>query len=685
MTSWRARRQRPSNRAVVCAALALLASGPTVRGAEAPANALLITLDTFRGDYLGANGSRRGATPCLDRLAAAGANFTRARAQVPLSLPSHASILTGLNPRSHGLRDNGAGALAGAATTLAEVLHAGGYVTAAFVGSFVLDHRFGLDQGFDHYDDNVAAEPSMLERVEAERDGGEVVAAFEDWLAEHLPALPGEPEAPPFLAWIHLYDPHAPYAAPEPFRDRYRGDPYAAEIAYTDALVCRAVAALEARGGLDRTLVAVVGDHGEGLGEHRETTHALLIYNSTLHVPMLLWAPGLVPAAAVPDLVRTIDLAPTLLDYLGQAAGLGEGVSLRSRIEGRRAGAAPPPELAAASESLYGDRHLGWSPLFGLEEGRFRFIEAPEPELYDLERDPGETRNLFAEQPETARRLAERLATLLPGEPEPAKRPDPALDEEAMAQLRSLGYLAGSGPRTAAAAPADPKRKIGVWERLQLGMGLYGRGDYRGSARELEDVLQSERDIPLLYEYLASSYVRLEAWDSFERLHELARARGIESAAVYLDLGRLHARRGSPAAAEAAFERALALEPMSVNPRQELGELYRASGRHRQALDAYRAALAINPGYVFAWNGLGVTLSATGEPTAALAAFERAAELAPNDARGLLNLAVQLERMGRRQEALRRYERALELAGGDGSSQAWVAASEAIRRLRPER
>lgn len=672
-------------RAAFFAVWGAMAAVSIAGAAQARPNVLLITLDTFRGDHLGANGSKRAETPCLDRLSAEGANFTRARAQVPLTLPSHASIMTSLFPHSHGVRNNGVAALGSEATTLAEVLQAEGYATAAFVGSFVLDHRFGLDQGFDHYDDHVAVDPAMLERPEAERDGGKVVRAFGSWLTEHSGARSQATEPDPFFAWIHLYDPHAPYEAPEPFRSRYQGNAYAAEIAYTDSLVCRAVAVLESEGVLDDTVIAVVGDHGEGLGEHRETTHSLLIYNSTLHVPMLIRAPGVVPVGSVPDLVRTIDLAPTLLDYLGLGNEFGEGSSLRSDpAEADR----PLSEalLPGLSESLYGAQTLGWSPLFGLEEGRFHFIQAPEPELFDLERDPGEVRNVFGEHPEVGRRLASRLESmLLGGSGAVAGTPEIVLDPSEIEKLRSLGYLAGSAAKSPQAGVIDPKTKIEVWERLQRGIGLYSRGEHEKAAQEFEGVLRTERDMPLLYEYLSASYVRLEAWEKFERLHQLAGARGVESAAMHLDRGRRDASRGDADRAESAFERARALEPLSVTAHYELAELYRAEGRLAEAVDVYRQALAINPAYAFAWNGLGAALSGfEGRQTEALDAFERAVEFAPNDPRGILNLAVQLERMGRRDEALARYRQCLELAHASQWPQARDAAAAGVRRLQNE-
>ncbi len=289
---------------------------PQISAAKPKPSLLLITIDTLRADALSCNGSKKVSTPQLDLLARGGVNFTRARSSVPLTLPAHASIMTGNYPPVHGVRDNGTYRLAEEQVTLAEVLDRQGYETAAFIGAFVLDRNFGTAQGFDVYDEGSWGAADTLGNLAAERNAKAVYDAFSKWLE-------GRAGGEPFFVWIHLYDPHAPYIPPEPYRTQYADDPYAGEVAYSDAMVGRIVEDLRSRGLLDSTLVAVVGDHGEGLGEHGEQTHSLLIYNSTIHVPMLLYLPGLIPSGkTVAQLTRTIDLAPTILDYLGVSLDL---------------------------------------------------------------------------------------------------------------------------------------------------------------------------------------------------------------------------------------------------------------------------------------------------------------------------------------------------------------------------
>ncbi|MDX1642789.1 MAG: sulfatase-like hydrolase/transferase [Thermoanaerobaculia bacterium] len=639
-------------------------------------NLLLVTLDTVRADALGVNGNAAAATPRLDALAASGVNFTRARSPVPLTLPAHASLLTGNLPPLHGVRDNGSYRLSDEELTLTELLRQRGYRTAAFVGSFVLDRRFGLAQGFETYDDRTWSEPAELESLEAERRGEEVYAAFARWLG-------GYSGAQPFFAWIHLYDPHAPYVPPEPFASRFADDPYAGEVAYTDRVLGSILDAVAARGLAGRTVVAVVGDHGEGLGEHRESTHSLLIYNSTLHVPMIVAAPGRIPAGRRVDrLTRTLDLAPTLLDYLGVATALGEARSLRAWIEPETEtrGGEPDPVY---SESLYAWLHLGWSPLRGLETERYRLIEAPRPELYDVVADPGETVDLAAERPDDLRRLRRRLAELEEAFPPPvvaAVRRE--LDGETAARLRSLGYLSTAAPAGRADVAIDPKETIETWERIQQGIALFGRGRHAEAAALFESVLETGGPLPLAHEYLGASYMALERWEEALDAYRRALAAGVDSVRLRLDLARLALGRGEVEEARRELERALALDAASVEALHLSADLERRAGRAARAERLYRRALEINPDYLYSWNGLGMLAAGRGDGEAALTAFRRAVAIAPGAAEPTFNLAVQLERMGRLGQARAVYRRVIELTAGEAQSEPrHRAAVDALARL----
>jgi arylsulfatase A-like enzyme/Flp pilus assembly protein TadD len=631
-----------------------------------PRNVVLITIDTLRADYVGYSGSGKVETPNLDRLAANGVAFTQARSPVPLTLPSHASLLTAAYPPAHGVRVNGRDRLSETSETLAETLKGKGYETAAFVSSFVLDRRFGLSQGFDVYDDDLGTDVRKLEHLEAERKGGAVVDSFSAWFS-------GRPTEKPFFAWIHFYDPHAPYEPPEPHRSEYPNDPYAGEVAYTDEMVGHVVSELERGGFLDRTILAVVGDHGEGLGEHGEQTHSLLIYLSTLRVPFLLAAPRLIEGGRTVDaLTRTIDIAPTLLDYVGFAPSLGQGRSLRPLIEGGSL-----PEEPVYSESLYAGVHLGWSELRSLEREGFRYIEAPRPELYDVKNDPHERTDVLQTQRSIARRMKTELEKMGAG----STGPRAEIDEETEARLRSLGYVASTAPPSKG-PPVDPKDKMEVWNQIQIGIHEFGRGNHALAASIFEKVLSTEKDVPLVYENLGSLHMEAGRFPQAEAIYREALSRGIEDADFHLDLGRIHYSRREWGEAEKELRVALELEPRSVAARVHLGNTLRSSGRPAEALPEYQRAIETNPRYLYAFDGLGIAYSNLGREEEALQAFREVVRLDPEGAQGHFNLAVQLEEMGRREEALASYRELLNRSASGVPPPLLRRATEAIARLK---
>jgi arylsulfatase A-like enzyme/Tfp pilus assembly protein PilF len=612
-----------------------------------PCNVVLITIDTLRSDYVGYSGAGKVKTPHLDRLAEGGVAFTQTRSPVPLTLPAHASILTGAYPPAHGVHVNGRDRLSENQTTLAEILKGKGYATAAFVGAFVLDRRFGLAQGFDVYDDQMGTDVRLLENIEAERDGGAVASAFSGWLSRQTAEQP-------FFAWIHFYDPHAPYEPPEPYRGQYPMDPYAGEVAYTDAMVGRVMAELESRRLLERTLVAVVGDHGEGLGEHGEQTHSLLVYHSTLHVPFLINAPELIDGGRnVDDVTQTIDISPTLLDYLGLSQSMGQGQTLRPLIEDGTA-----PEVPIYSESLYASAHLGWSELRGLERGGFRYIEAPRPELYDLATDPGERVDLLLTRKDVAREMRHELERIAEELGKDSPREAMAIDADTEARLRSLGYVSSSRPPSGQAV-VDPKDKMAVWNEIQIGIHEFGQGNYAFASQILEKVRATEKDIPLVYENLGALYMQAGRLAEAETIYREALARGMEDADFHMNLGLLHHYRREWSDAEKELRVALGLDPGNVAARVHLGNTLRAKGQPEEAIAQYQEALEISPRYPYAFDGLGIAYSKLGNQEEALRSFREVVRLDPEGAQGHFNLAVQLEQMGRKTEALESYRELL--------------------------
>src|SRR5947209_15029841 len=397
-TASTARRARALLLLAAWAAL-LVALGAGLAGCgrrRARPNLLLVTLDTTRADRLGCYGYGAARTPALDRLAAEGVRAADAVTAAPITLPSHATILTGLYPPAHGVRDNGTYALGDDAVTLAERLHAAGYRTQAIVSALVLNRRYNLGQGFDGYDDDLWSEDQPKLFLIRSRPGPKTAARAVRWLEGWSEETPRRP----FFLWMHLFDAHQPYTAPAAERLRF-ATPYDAEIAVLDRAVGEVVDELRHQGILDDTLVVVTADHGESLGEHGEKTHALFIYDATVRVPLLLRYPRRLPAGTVyAGPVRTVDIAPTVLAALGLPGG-GEmqGRDLLPAFRGDE----PPPDLAQYSESLLAQVGFGMSPLFGLRHGGYKWIRAPKPEVYDLGRDPRETANLY---PAAARRGA---------------------------------------------------------------------------------------------------------------------------------------------------------------------------------------------------------------------------------------------------------------------------------------
>lgn len=427
-------------RAAAVVAVAALGSG-TAGARPSEMNVLIITLDTTRADRLSPYGYMDAAMPALERLAREATVFNQAVSVSPLTLPAHTTVFTGLLPPTHGVRDNADRPLAATHTTLAELFRAQGFRTAAFIGSAVLDRERGLAQGFDVYSD--VGRDQRRPGNEPQRAAAQVIDEAAKWLASD-----GRRR---FLLWAHLYDPHHPYDPPEPFRSETR-DAYVGELAFVESQIGRLLRVLDERGLRDHTIVVVVGDHGESLNEHGEEHHGIFLYESVLRVPLMIRMPG-IAARRVPEVVRITDVMPTVLALAGIDAPAVDGVSLVDLMTGRRHGL----DLEAYAESLYPQR-FGWSPLYALRDSRYKFIDAPKPELYDLARDPFEERNIVAERSTIAEAMKRRLDAIAAKTPSEVHQASAAPSPETRARLTSLGYFAG--PKATASTGGklpDPK------------------------------------------------------------------------------------------------------------------------------------------------------------------------------------------------------------------------------------
>jgi arylsulfatase A-like enzyme len=655
---------------VILAALAGIAVGVGVmrgRRAKAPAaiasgalrgaNVLLVTIDTLRADHVGAYGSNGALTPTIDDFAKTGLRFERAYAHVPLTLPSHATLMTASYPTRNGVRDNGTFHLGGASPTLAATLKTAGYRTGAFVGAFVLDTRFGLNRGFDVYDDRMVGSSGDLDLVQ--RTAEQVLAPAADWIANGVGL---------WFEWVHLYDPHEPYAPPEPFRSRHAGKPYDGEIAYADAALGAFVARLRGAGALAHTLVVITSDHGEALGEHGERTHGLFAYDATLRVPLVIWAGGRIRPGAFNETMRLVDVAPTMLDLLG-AGPLPDvdGRSVRPFISGEQ----PFDDAGSYFEALNANFTRNWAPLTGMLRERAKLIDLPVPELYDLSADPDERQNIYATQRERARDLERRLDAVTRGAVPPVQL---ALDADAQARLRSLGYVVGSAatPARRYSTADDPKHLVHLNQALDDASAQWLQGDRRRAIDGLQAILDQRPDFTIAYDRLAfmlrasgrvgdavavldraaqaghADRPLLRSLGSMLRdAGDLRRSAAVLETLVHGDatdlqsadaLAQTYARMGRGGEAEAQFKRVLAASPNDAAAWNNLGSLYLSSSRLADARAALLRAIEIDPAQAGAHNGLGVVYARRGDIPGAVAEWKRALELRPDFADARSNL-----------------------------------------------
>ncbi|HXW04825.1 MAG TPA: sulfatase-like hydrolase/transferase [Vicinamibacterales bacterium] len=650
----------------VAVALFVFRRNPRVPGLTERPDLVLVTIDTLRADRVG-----RGLTPAIDRLAASGRRFVTARATVPLTLPSHVSLMTGLLPPEHGVRDNGVVFRAGS-PTLARVLRDAGYHTAAFVGAYVLDRRFGLADGFSTYDDRVPRDPDSAARLEAERPAAAVVDAAAAWLAG---------ASSPLFLWVHLYDPHAPYEPPPAFRAR-ASHPYDGEVLYADAEVARLLDALERRGGGRRPIVAIAGDHGEALGEHGEQTHGLLAYDSTLRVPLVLAGPG-VEAGEVRQPVSLADLGPSLWRLAGVGPELPPGtVDLFAQ---------PGAERDVYAESVYA-RVAGWHPLSVLAGERWKLIASSEVELYDVAGDPGETRNVAGSHPTVVEGMQAALSRL--ASRAPAGGTESPVSSEAAERLRALGYVSGSAPAGPASPSApNPARTIDAWTTFERALARVNGGSAREALPLLRELVQQHPEGLVFRTTLARALqesgdpaaavaiykAAVAKWPAdatlFHDLAVAARAAGdrdeamrAEQAALALEadspaalngLGLLHADAGRSREAAAAFERAAAGDPSNASYWTNLGNARRELGDLAGAESAYRRALEADASHADAANGLGVLLVQQNRPAEAVEWFQRALARSPDFHEARLNLGIAWQESGNREKAVEAYRQVL--------------------------
>jgi arylsulfatase A-like enzyme/Flp pilus assembly protein TadD len=627
---------------------------PFARAAAAPPpNIVFITIDTLRADHLGCYGYKAIHTPNLDALASDGVRFERAYSSVPVTLPSHTVMFTGTLPTLNGMHDFSGNKLGPNQTTLAAVLKDAGYATGAVIGSAVLDSRFGLNRGFDFYYDHFdfsRLQESNLD--EMERPGNLVADQALDWLEKNSQKK--------FFLWMHLYDPHYPYRPPEPFATEYKDRPYDGEIAFADSQVGRVISFLKQKGLYRNAVIVVTGDHGEGLGEHGEKTHGFFIYNSTLHVPVIVHLPGHA-AKKIDNVVNLADLMPTVLESVKvPVPSQVQGKSLLPLIADK-----PTDPRNLYAETFLPRLHFNWSELRSVENQKYHFIDAPKADLSDVSKDPGETQNLIDQKKAVSEEMRALLARIIKensGNQELAEKSglDPALAE----RLRSLGYMAFSGggnPTISNRLLPDPKDRIQTYELISDALSEGQHGEYASSIAKLNQALKTEPDSVAIHYLLGLNYYRMREFpNSIEHLEKVMQL-SPEYALAAFQLGLAYGRTGDFEKSVATLKHTLELDATNFAAAYNLGAAYLQQKNGAEATAAFRQCVSIAPDYAPGHRALGEMLLYQHQVDEALAELRRAAELAPQDPSAHASLAKALSAKGLDGEAEQERQKAREI------------------------
>lgn len=611
---------------LTCAlAIPLTSCQPHEPVSKTPLNLILVTIDTLRADRVGSYGGPKGLTPNLDKLSARGLTFLDTTAHVPLTVPSHASVMTGIYPNRLGVRDNGGFPLRPEFSTLAEVLSEVGYRTGAFVGSYVLNRRTGISQGFESFGDRFAIGAVNLMPSMLERPAPEVAAEAVEWL---------ETASEPFFLWVHFYDPHAPYEAPPAFRDQWPDQPYDAEVATTDWALGEILRRVPENVS-DQTLYVVTSDHGESLGEHGEPEHGFFLYDSTLKVPLVMAGPGLPLGAELDEQVRHVDIVPTLLALLGAPPPEEmDGENLLPIIEGQERQSIP----VSYAESAYGHLHFGASELRAVRSGAWKYVEAPKAELYHLGEDPGETQNRLAEEGEMVLDLSRKLVEI----GQTTVNPETVvIDSGTAEQLRSLGYMGGGVPAGGAQGD-DPKDRIKDYvayiSSFNDALQSLERGNSRRAAEMFANLVEKFPSSFDAYQYLGRALFAQRRYDSALEAYTEAIRLSPQRATLYMDVALAKA-------AKQEFDRALESIQQCKDAEPEFFECYLVegiiamdAGDNSRAAEAFNQALLLNADVAMAEFHLGDIAAEQGDREEAAARYRRALKIDPlyRDARTAL-------------------------------------------------
>ncbi len=594
-----------------------------------PINVVLITLDTVRADHLHCYGNKNVQTPNIDNLAAKGVLLEKAVTQAPLTLPSHASMFTGLNPNVTGVRDTGGFTLQPKFVTLATILEKHGWKTAAFVSAFVFKRVFGFNQGFSTYDDQMPG-----------GENSETATRPAEITVNHALAWLNMQTAQPIFLWLHLYDAHRPYAPPpSQFREQFSRNPYDAEITYEDQQLGRLFDALNKKYGSGKTMIVLLSDHGEGLGDHGEFHHGIFLYDPTVRIAWIMAGPGVPAGVRIRQQARTIDVQPTILDLLGgKSPAAVQGTSMVPAFSGKQMSSTYSYE-----ETLYGKFNMRWAALRGIHTADWMYVRAPRPELYDLKKDPGELSNVIDEHPKEYRELENQLKLISHlGLNGTEKIISNRIDQQTMERLKSLGYTGGASPQDASVDDSgpDPKDQVEVLKLLHLAKDPPA-GTLPDSQRIelLKEALARNPANPTIYYDLGDVYERTGQFDQDLQLYLDALQHGVKSGRIYSRLGQLYMRKGDIRQSISYYEQVTQVDPTDVAAQTGLAMAYARAGQMADAERQFQRVLAVQQS-VPAYNGLGLLAVKRGDLPDARKDFEHAVQLDPNYVGAQLNLGV---------------------------------------------
>jgi len=646
--------------------------GPGARVArEGDLNVLLVTLDTTRADRIGAYGWGHARTPNIDALAAGGVRFAQAYCSAPLTLPSHCSILTGTYPLYHKVRNNGSYYLAPEAVTLAERLRDRGFLTSAFVASFNVDSRFGVDQGFALYDDR-ADDEQMLKTFRSERRGDKVADAFLGWLEGNAKSR--------FFSWVHFFDPHMPHDPPSPYKEEFAGDLYDGEIAFMDHELGRIIDGLRAKGILDRTLIVLAGDHGEALGDKEELDHGIFIYDGTMKVPLIFYGDKRLPSGLVVDSkVRLIDLMPSVLDMLGIPVNPEvQGTSLLPYIEGKKDG-----DLPCYLESYYPPETFGWSELVGIVDGDWKFIRAPRSELYNLKTDAKEEKDLVAREAGTAARLNRKLDEVIKASTSKAEPGRRTLSRDEEDRLRSLGYIGADASVKVGKGPLpDPKDKMGEFKILFKAKLLEYQGNFEESEKYYREILSLEPDVSWHYIGLAILLAKeRKVGDGIDVLKN-GLVRLPDSVVLMSRLASFYMRVGNFKEAFALSQATLKRDPRHFDALVIAGWSEDMRGNWKESAGYFGKALKIEPENKYIRLKCAYALGALGQGTEAARMDEALKKEYPEDSRIYADLGTIYASMNRLDLAEENLRKAVEIAPGSETYLSYSAILERTGKLK---